>query len=96
MRNVSIESVAGLWLEFLDGESNTVARQIVDDWRGSVPRRGETLRWSGPDGRAQEGLVVARQDDLQHGASGEPQLWVRVLVRIGGVRRLRLREFSLN
>lgn len=96
MRSVSSESVAGLWLEFLDAESNTVARQIVDDWRRRIPRRGETLRWSGPDGRALEGLVVARQDDLQHAASGEPILWVRLLVRIGGNRRLHRREFSLN
>lgn len=97
MRVYSTENVAGIWLEFLDAEFNTLAQRIVDDWPGSVPRRGDRLRWSEGDGRALEGIVVARQDDRQHTASGETQTWVRLLVRVcGPIVERRRRAFSMN
>lgn len=98
MSSRTTTSVAGIWLEFIDDDANTVAQQIVDDWDDRpVPDKGQAVRWEDGGDRCREGVVVARQFDLQHTAEGEPRLWVRLLVRVGRPAfRRRMREFSLN
>jgi hypothetical protein len=81
-------AVCGVWLEFLDSEGNTLAEHVVDDWNGRrVPARGEQVLWNTGDVTTGEwrecrGVVVARQFDLQHTAEGEPQLWMRLVMRV--------------
>jgi hypothetical protein len=81
-------AICGAWLEFLDSEGNTLAEHVVDDWNGRhVPDRGEYVLWNSGDSNTGEwqecrGVVVARHFDLQHTCEGEPQLWMRLVMRV--------------
>ena len=81
-------AVRGAWLEFLDSDGNTLAEHVVDDWNGRrVPDRGEYVLWNTGDMNTGEwrecrGVVVARHFDLQHTCEGEPQLWMRLVLRV--------------
>jgi len=80
-------AVCGAWLEFLDSEGNTLAEHIVDDWNGRrVPDRGEQVLWNSGDKTGEwrecRGVVVARHFDLQRTCEGEPQLWLRLVMRV--------------
>ena len=76
--------VVGLWIEFLDERGNTLARHIVDEWHGRhVPARGDRFEVSDIIGvRRHQGIVVARREELQHTADGEPRLWIQLTVRV--------------
>jgi hypothetical protein len=95
-------AVCGAWLELLDAEGNTLAEHVIDDWNGRrVPERGEQVLWSsgpGITGRRHEcrGVVVARHFDLQHTCEGEPQLWMRLVLRVVPSMKRFAAPFSLN
>ncbi len=76
--------VAGLWIEFLDERGNTLARHVVDEWHGRpVPARGDRFEVSDIIGvRCHQWIVVARREELQHTADGEPRLWIQLTVRV--------------
>lgn len=76
--------VAGLWIEFLDERGNTLARHVVDEWHDRpVPARGDRFEVSDIIGeRCHQGIVVARREELQHTADGEPRLWIQLTVRV--------------
>lgn len=80
----AIRDAAGVWIEFLDDRGHTVASHVIDEWHGRpVPARGDQVDFADVVGvRKHRGTVIARQFDLQHSADGEPQVWVRLVVRV--------------
>lgn len=93
-------AVCGLWIEFLDAQGHTLEQHVVDEWHGRwVPERGDDFHMADVVGvRRFRGLVVGRQLDLQHTSEGEPQLWVRLFVRVTTIapQQRMLPEFSCN
>ncbi len=93
-------AVCGLWIEFLDAQGHTLEQHVVDEWHGRlVPERGDDFHMADVVGvRRFRGLVVGRQLDLQHTSEGEPQLWVRLFVRVMMIapHQRMLPEFSCN
>jgi hypothetical protein len=77
-------AASGVWIEFLDDRGHTVARHVVDEWHGRpIPARGDHVDFADIVGvRKHRGVVIARQFDMQHSPDGEPQVWVRLVVRV--------------
>ena len=78
------EPAHGVWIEFLDTHGDTVAQQVVDEWRGRpVPDRGDYIEFAATAGAPwHSGIVIARRVDRQQAADGSPRLWVRLIVRL--------------
>lgn len=79
-----VQGACGVWIEFLDRRGNTVAQHVIDEWHGRpVPDRGDRFELADVVGvRKHRGIVIGRRFDLQHSPEGEPQLWVRLVVRV--------------
>jgi len=94
--------VCGVWIEFLDERGHTLAQHVVDEWHGRpVPNRGDHVDFADIVGvRMHGGVVIGRRFDLQHSLDGEPQMWVRLVVRIDAAAVTRPRRcevpFSVN
>lgn len=93
----------GVWIEFLDERGHTVAQHVVDEWHGRpVPERGDHVDFADIVGvRKHRGTVIGRHFDMQQSLDGEPQLWVRLVVRVdpNGAAPVRVRggsAFSVN
>jgi hypothetical protein len=98
-----VHGACGVWIEFLDERGNTVAQHVIDEWHGRpVPNRGDRFELADVVGvRKHRGIVIGRRFDLQQSPDGDPQLWVRLVVRVErmiGDRFVSHREttFSLN
>jgi hypothetical protein len=81
---------SGMFVEFRDALGNSAGSAVYFDWAGgAVPRVGDhfTCRLApcrGGAARTLAGWVKFRSFDIQTGEDGQPCVWVRLTVEIGG------------
>jgi hypothetical protein len=91
MTKLQESMTSGVFVEFHDGQGNTVGQAVFTDWQGRpVPGVGDVMRCAARNpmtGRREQlvGQVMSRHFEVQHD-DGQACVWVRLALTISSER----------